>query len=1147
MDDRSQEADQSTAIHVGAGGRVGDITVQGDVAGRDIINITEELTYDVSDLHANPYVGLASYTYATRAFYGGRELQIDEAVERLTAPGDEPVLVFVTGASGSGKSSFAQAGLIPALEGAYARRGRGVKWSVIRPGRHPVEAIWAALREFGVPEPPDGRGSAVLRTPDDLNHLLATQTSAPQVNVLVLDQFEELFTQAEVAERDLACALLSGLDAFARLRTHIIATLRADYLPALFNYPALLERFKQDGIELRAMSPDELARAIRRPLLEQARLEGKVKRVDPGLVDRLVEDVGTEPGLLPLLQVTLRALWDEPPHVLALERYRSLTHALQQQANRLLDQDRQGHQRTSAERDQLLGIFLDLVEVSLDDDPRRDVRRTLPKEEVLEGRPERRKLVDELADARLLTTSVEQRQDASIEMVDIIHESLLDNWPRLREAITQHREALQQRERFRLSLREWLQNQPNQAYLLHGVRLAEARSLAERDDIALREPAARDLLRHSIERERWEQQRAARARLVVVLALLAIVTVGAVLALVQRQDALAGWAAAEQQRGIADEARSDAEQQAVIAREQARLAEERERAARLRELAAQSSAVLHQLPQRSLLLAVEAVRAMREAGLEIPAARDALRQAVLATGGATIATGDGRVSVSATSANGRWLAFGFEDGAVWLVDLSSPRPASNMIRLRSSGPPVAELAFAAADQRLLVTERYVETRDEHDRTLRLYAVASPDAAPILTAGDGEVFSSLAISPDGRWVATEGGQVPGIRLWDVTAPQVAPVGPLVAPAALHSLDPYGSEPVMRFSPNGRWLVAVGKDDRFARLWDLAGADPLTPTLLQGGDAAVVEHQGHVYVVTRPTEQRALIWDLDAPNPLASPVAVPDPLANVDKIRLSPDRRWLVTAVPRELQLWNVAVDAPSERPLLDLSTSADQIQMTPDSHWLWVVHSGQIGYARLSRWDLTQPDPAVTQTQQGVINGTTFWRSDGELAAASEGKGVFRAWNLDRATPTIYSGGDEVTPAESAADDFLFFRGPGQGLVTVQDAAIRIWPEPSFPGTEKPLATLRGHEGAIRAVTISPNYRWLATVGSDRTIRLWDLDQTVADLRPGTSTPVPPADELDDLIERACARAGRDLTTAEWREIFGDAPHRNTCTSLPPRS
>src|SRR5437660_503359 len=90
----------AAAIHVEAGASVEYITVQGNVAGRDIINVTENLTFDVSDVAENPYVGLASFKYEQRAVYGGRKDQIDKAVEQLTMPGAKPTLVFVTGASG---------------------------------------------------------------------------------------------------------------------------------------------------------------------------------------------------------------------------------------------------------------------------------------------------------------------------------------------------------------------------------------------------------------------------------------------------------------------------------------------------------------------------------------------------------------------------------------------------------------------------------------------------------------------------------------------------------------------------------------------------------------------------------------------------------------------------------------------------------------------------------------------------------------------------------------------------------------------------------------------------------------------------------------------------------------------------------------
>jgi hypothetical protein len=109
-----------------------DINIGGDVVGRDKIVYTGDQQYDVHGL-ANPYLGLQSFTYADCAKYAGREKLIAETVARLTMPDDPLALLFVTGASGSGKSSFVQAGVLPALEKHYA--ALSVKWAVFRPSR----------------------------------------------------------------------------------------------------------------------------------------------------------------------------------------------------------------------------------------------------------------------------------------------------------------------------------------------------------------------------------------------------------------------------------------------------------------------------------------------------------------------------------------------------------------------------------------------------------------------------------------------------------------------------------------------------------------------------------------------------------------------------------------------------------------------------------------------------------------------------------------------------------------------------------------------------------------------------------------------------------------------------------------------------
>src|SRR5207248_3291885 len=142
-----------------------------------VIPPKDESSFDVADFGQNPYPGLKAYTHDMASFYAGRESQIRDAVHRLSRPGDEPVVLFITGASGIGKSSFAQAGLLPALEGAYLEQGRHVRWSVRRPGRYPVESLGLALRDFGVPEPQNQDWTGRLGTSWALNRLLSETSS----------------------------------------------------------------------------------------------------------------------------------------------------------------------------------------------------------------------------------------------------------------------------------------------------------------------------------------------------------------------------------------------------------------------------------------------------------------------------------------------------------------------------------------------------------------------------------------------------------------------------------------------------------------------------------------------------------------------------------------------------------------------------------------------------------------------------------------------------------------------------------------------------------------------------------------------------------------------------------------------------------
>jgi hypothetical protein len=355
-------------------------------------------------------------------------------VAKLTTPGVQRALLFITGASGSGKSSFAQAGLIPALEQHYTARHQQVRRAVFRPSKHPLAMLSDALQQLGMP--------AADVNAETVAAVVREHTPANCVNVIIIDQFEELFTQSEPGQRNALFRILEHLPPFAELRTHLVATVRADYLPELFQRKALYAQVK-DGIELRAMTEDELKQAIQRPL--QQHPEAKDKRFEQALLDKLAEDAAGDATYLPLLQVTLDKLWGDG--WLKLSAYGTLTDAIRQRAEQVYAATLDGTLRTPAEQEALLQTFLDLVEVSLDDDARRDVRRRRTVAELTHDQPAWARTIDELAMVRLLSKGLEQRAGREVEVVDIVHESLIGNWARLRDAIAAQRDRLQRRVR----------------------------------------------------------------------------------------------------------------------------------------------------------------------------------------------------------------------------------------------------------------------------------------------------------------------------------------------------------------------------------------------------------------------------------------------------------------------------------------------------------------------------------------------------------------------------------------------------------------------------------------------------------------------------------------------------------------------------
>ena len=263
---------------------------------------------------ACPYRGLEVFNVEHAPFFFGREALTEWLIVKLRASpsGQENRFLAILGASGSGKSSLARAGLIPAI-----KRGELVgsaEWPVVifKPGRDPIESLAVALAGLdGATRPSpvavQGLMSGLQATENTLH--LTTRLAlrdAPSARrlVLLVDQFEEVFTLCE--DEKTRKALFTNLLYAATItggQTIVLLTMRADFYGKCGPYSALAAAMSDHQLLVGPMTEDELRRAIERPAL----LAGD--EFEPGLVEMLLRDVAGQPGSLPLLQFALMELW----------------------------------------------------------------------------------------------------------------------------------------------------------------------------------------------------------------------------------------------------------------------------------------------------------------------------------------------------------------------------------------------------------------------------------------------------------------------------------------------------------------------------------------------------------------------------------------------------------------------------------------------------------------------------------------------------------------------------------------------------------------------------------------------------------------------------------------------------------------------
>lgn len=570
---------------------------------------------------SNPYRGLLAFDRSDGGLFFGRDRVIDHlerAFAALLDPAEAPVrLLTVLGPSGTGKSSLVRAGLLPRLE---ARRDdhatldsgvaeaspvdprwHGLRVVVMTPGAHPrtrlADALTPLVRVAAAPDGGGARAFDALRAadggPDALHHFAADALKPGEHLVVVVDQFEEVFTLSEAADlRAGFVELLLGAAADVAGRVSVILTLRSDALAATQAHPGLNRLIAERAVVVPVMSEVDLRQAIAAP----ARHRGYV--LPAGLVEGLLHQTVGREGALPLLQHTLMCLWDgmragRQPDV-TLRALGGVGGALAASAEATYTA------LEEAERGWCRRAFQGLARWG--DDGRPSRRRVEVHSLLARGEAEEPllTLLRRFADPQVRLITLSQPPGAAV-CAEVSHEALFEHWLRLRGWLEEGRVALALAQEAESAAREWVAEGRNEGLLWRAPKLGRLQDLAAQAPLpgpsmdfleaglalARREVAQleeRQRAREGVERAREQERRTLRRALAAVSVALGVAVVGFVSAVGASREARVSALV------FASEASSekDAMLALILAREAAALERSERTRSRLQQALAQS-------------------------------------------------------------------------------------------------------------------------------------------------------------------------------------------------------------------------------------------------------------------------------------------------------------------------------------------------------------------------------------------------------------------------------------------------------------------------------------------------------------------------------------------------------------------------------
>jgi WD40 repeat protein len=1068
---------------------------------------------------ANPFKGLRAFSEADAENFFGRETLVQQLLARMAEGGDLSRFLAVIGPSGSGKSSVVRAGLIPAL-----RRGGlpgSENWFVVDmlPGKHPFEELEASLLRVAV-NPPE---SLLSQLKDGARGLLrAVRRILPADDsvelVLMIDQFEEVFTLIEdETERALFLESLATAALDERSRVRVLVTLRADFTDKPLRYVDFGELLNRRFEFVLPLTPDEIERAV----------VGPVQRVglklEKGLVSTIIRDVGNQPGTLPLLQYALSELFEKrDSRMLTNKAYKEIggvLGALGRSAEAIYVG--MGEAGRAAARQ----LFLRLVTLG---EGKEDTRRRVLREEIEALQEDHqaaiRKIIDLFGKARLLSFDRDPlTRGATIE---VAHEALLHEWTRLREWLNESRADVRIQRQLANAMQEWNNAGQDTSFLMTGSRLEQFEGWSANTSIALTHAESAFLYASIAERDHRElEEQARQVRELQAAHKLAeterqsvinlrsrnrvITTIGVVALVLAVMAGIFGLSSNRNaKQALNAQATSQAEAQSRATAEANALterntAQQQSLVSSVRELSSEANLNLDIDPERSILLALQAVNKTYAINQSVlPEAQDALHRAVQASSvELTLRGHTGVVRRAVFSPDGMRIATASADGTAKIWDAANGKELLTL--LASSEGWVDSVAFSP-DGKLLATAG-------DDKTARIWESAT--GKELLTLkGHLDWVSDVIFNQDGSMLASSSADGT-IKVWDV----------LTGKELLTLREEDGAQIIsMAFSLDGSQIADVanpnsGLREGWTSIWNASTGQMLFT--LRGHttnvESVTFSHDG-ARIVTTGDDSTAKIWDAHTGNLLLTLYGHTDIVYDA---AFSPDDDRIATVSgDRQIKIW----DAITGRELFSLAghsreirsvafspngthivtASADQTakvwRVTPSREFLTLVNGPVIRFiegtelayssdgARLATassdrtpkvWDATSGTLLFSLIGHTDIVTNIAYSTDGTRIATASNDGTAKIWDGEAGKELLTLIGHKDWVSSVA------FNSDGSRLATGSfDKTAKIWDAQ----TGKEVLTLAGHKDWILSVAFSPDDTRLATASADGTAIVWDV-------------------------------------------------------------